>query len=466
MAGRSGATLLLLLLLLLVMMGHGGGLRAAPVSTVEELLAAVAAAAEGEVVELGAGRFELEGPLDLPGGVGLRGAGMDETVLTHVEGWRAEHATLPDPETDHGRFDRSGYLVRLADHGKDNEISGMTLTGPAVHGAIFGWGNTGLVLHHLKIADFLYAGVRTYSTKRAKIHDCLFIDAGQRWERGRPGVGGGITGGGIFVIWIEDSEIFNNRFLDTKAEPNLHYYGIKGRQGKRLKIHHNTIETNFAIEFPFENDEDVEISHNVLLGTVSIPKHEGGAVPESGRTFFIHHNYFTSSYAIEFMRNGVEISHNLFDFDVEKDGGNLISAFGNVPARGPASFHNNLVSNPGRGVMWMDGQYRDLEIRNNHIIARTTATPREDGLFGFPKGCDFSGFRMVDNVIECEGIARPLFRNDESGEMVVENNRLVNVSDLGRYENPATVGKQGLEAPLKFRCGVDGESEVDGWELR
>ena len=36
---------------------------------------------------------------------------------------------------------------------------------------------------------------------------------------------------------------------------------------------------------------------------------------------------------------------NLFDFDPKQDHGHLISAFGNVAAKGPASFHNNLVSN-------------------------------------------------------------------------------------------------------------------------
>ena len=47
---------------------------------------------------------------------------------------------------------------------------------------------------------------------------------------------------------------------------------FKIRQGQRSHIHHNTVEVNFSIEMPFENDEDVEIDHNVLHGTVSIPK--------------------------------------------------------------------------------------------------------------------------------------------------------------------------------------------------
>ena len=182
----------------------------------------------------------------------------------------------------------------------------------------------------------------------------------------------------------------------------------------------------------------MEIDHNVCHGTISIPKYAGGPVPKSGRTFHIHHNWFRDSYSIEFVRNGVEIDHNLFDFDVQKDHGNLISGFGKAAAKGPASFHNNLVSNPGRGVIWINEVFNNLEIRNNHIITRTTATPRKDGLFGFNPGCDFKTISIRDNVIECQGQARPLLRCNESYGAVIRNNRLTNVSDTDRYDNPRT----------------------------
>jgi nitrous oxidase accessory protein len=218
------------------------------------------------------------------------------------------------------------------------------------------------------------------------------------------------------------------------------------------------------MEFPFENDEDVEISHNICHGTISIPKHAGGPVPASGRTFHIHHNWMKDSYSIEFVRNGVEISHNLFDFDPAKDHGNLISGFGQAAAAGPALFHNNLVNNPGRGVVWINEPYAKLVVRNNHIIARRTATPRTEGLFGFAAACDFKTFRFEDNIIECQDQERPLFRNDESGGAVVMNNRLAGISDTARYENRRTNAVPGLEKPLKFACGVHGEVLVDGWQ--
>lgn len=443
-------------------------LYAEPVKTADELVAAVRDAAEGATIEIAAGTFQLSAPLKPKPGMTLKGAGMEETVITHANDWKPSTKTLPDPEMKTQGLDSRAYLIRLQDKAAGITISNLTLRGPQLHGAIYGFRNENLHLHHLKIEDVLWSGVRTFSMQGAKIHDCEFIDAGGRWKRGGlPGVDGGITGGGIFAIWMKDSEIAHNRFTRTQLEKKDEYYGIKVRQAKRCRVHHNTIETNsFSMEFPFENDEDNEIDHNICNGPISLPKHSGGPVPESGKTFHIHHNYSTSGYAIEFVRNGIEISHNLFDFDVEKDGGNLISGFGKAAAAGPAEFHNNLVNNPGRGVIWINEPYSNLVVRNNHIITRTTVTPRKEGLFGFNKECDFSTIEIRDNVIECQGLARPLLRNDESYAMRIQNNTLTNVSDTDRYDNPQADVHAGLDAPLKFQCGVHGELTVDGWETR
>ena len=415
------------------------------------------------MIEIGAGTFEMDSALQLKTGMTLKGEGMGKTVITHVAGWRPSTKTLPDPEMTAKGLDTSAYLFHLREKAGNITISGMTLRGPQLHGAVYGWGNENLHLHDLRLEDFLWSGIRTFEMKGARIHDCEFIDAGGRWEKGEPGIKGGITGGAIFAIWMKDSEISHNRFTRTQQGKADEFYGIKVRQGKRCRIHHNTIEVNFSMEFPFENDEDVEIDHNICHGTISIPKHAGGPVPESGRTFHIHHNLLKDSYSIEFVRNGVEIDHNLFDFDPAKDHGNAISGFGKAPAKGPAVFHNNLINNPGRGVIWINEPYDRLTVRNNHIICRTTATPRTEGLFGFAKECDFSTFRFEGNIIECLGQSRPLFRNDESARSGVRNNRLVNVSDTSRYTNPETGSRAGLEQPLKFECGVHGEVAVNDW---
>lgn len=432
--------------------------------TTAALVAAVRDGAEGAAIRIAAGTYELEAPLDLKAGMSLQGAGMDKTILTHAGGWKPSTHTLPDPEMTTKGMDVQAYVIRLKDKAAGIAVSELTIRAPQLHGAIYGSDNSNAHLHHLRIQDTLWTGIRTFSLKGSKIHDCEFIDAGGRWEKGQPGVKGGITGGAIFSIWMAHTEIYNNRFIRTQTGKADEFYGIKGRQGKRCRIHHNTIEVNFSIEFPFENDEDVEIDHNVLHGTVSIPKHAGGPVPKSGRTFHIHHNWFRDSYSIEFVRNGVEINHNLFDFDPLKDHGNLVSGFGRAAAPGPAKFHNNRVTNPGRGVIWINEVFNNLEIRNNHVITRTTATPRTEGLFGFNPGGDFKTVLIKDNIIECRGQARPLLRCKESHGSMIENNELTNVSDTDRYANAKAERRAGPEAPLKFECGARGEFTVDGWE--
>lgn len=436
-----------------------------PIRTTAELVAAVESASEGDTIELAAGKFELHATLELKGGMTLKGAGIGKTTLTSAKSWKPSTNTLPDPEMKLEGLDTDAYLIRVKRDTSGVTISEMTLHGPQLHGAIFSWFPTDLHLHHLRIKETMWSGVRTFGMKHAKIHDCEFVDAGGRWQKGEPGVKGGITGGGIFAIWMSECEIWDNRFIRTRTAKEHEFYGVKVRQAKKCRVHHNTIETNFSMEFPFENDEDNELDHNVCHGTVSIPKHAGGPVPKSGKTFHIHHNLFKDSYSIEFVRNGVEIDHNLFDFNVQEDHGNLISGFGKADAKGPAVFHNNLVSNPGRGVIWINEVFHNLEVRNNHILTRSTKTPRLDGLFGFNPKCDFKSITLKDNLIECEGEPRPLLRCKESYESVVENNKLVNVADVDKLKNPKAERTVGLETPLKFECGVQGEFTIDGWEV-
>jgi len=433
------------------------------VDNAASLVIAVRDGEEGETIELTAGTFELEATLELKAGMKLKGAGIDKTIITHVAGWTPSTKSLPDPEMTLDGLDTNAYLIRIKRDTSDVTVTDMTLTCPQLHGAIFSWFPINLHLDRVRIKDTRWSGIRTFGMQKAKIHDCEFIDAGGRWENGEPGVKGGITGGGIFAIWMSDCEISHNRFIRTKPGPADEFYGIKVRQGTRCHVHHNTIETNFSMEFPFENDEDNEIDHNVCFGTISIPKYAGGVVPKSGRTFHIHHNWMKDSYSIEFVRNGVEIDHNLFDFDSKQDHGNLISAFGDVAAKGPASLHNNLISNPGRGVIWINEVFNNIEVRNNHIVTRTTATPREDGLFGFNGGSDFKTISIKDNLIVCEGQSRPLLRSEESYASTIENNRLTNVSDDERLTNAKASRPVGLEEPLHFKCGVHGEFTVDGW---
>ncbi|MEL7088601.1 MAG: hypothetical protein AAGL98_09220, partial [Planctomycetota bacterium] len=309
------------------------------------------------------------------------------------------------------------------------------------------------------------------------IQNNTFVDAGGRVVREDGSFG--TTGGSIYGSYLRDSEIAHNRFETTGTRPGNNVYGIKGRQFRDSRLHHNTIDTNFAIELPFENDDGVEIDHNWLDGTVSVPKFAGGppADDDGQPAFHLHHNYFTRAYSIEGARNDIVIESNVFDIDVNDDTGNLIASFGNnrsPEAEGPLTFRDNLVLNPGRGVFWSDVVYNNLTFTNNHIVADET-TPSEFpiGLFGFRvanlvdegQETDFETITIADNIIEILGSGRDLLRNDESAGANISNNELTNVTDVGDYANELTGEPRGLVSPLVFSVGVNGEFLIDSRAL-
>ena len=321
------------------------------------------------------GVFELGKTLEVNGpDIAFEGAGKGLTLLKNADVFQIGTEGLPDLGTEISSVNQDAYLFDLDQNAVNVSFTNMTLTGAEVHGAILGFKANSLEISDVEFNNFLWSSVRLFNSSDAKIYDNVFIDAG-----GRAQGTSGITGGSIYATYLRESEIYNNDFSISKEHVG-NVFGIKGRQFTNTRIHHNTINMNFAIELPFENDQFVEIDHNFLGGLVSIPKHAGGAVPDNGFTFHIHHNYFTKSYALEWARNGVEVDHNVFNFSAVQDGGNLITNHGNQSVSGPTKFHNNLIINPGRGIVRSKGVQNNFSFYNNEIIASTTATPRVEGL--------------------------------------------------------------------------------------
>jgi len=422
---------------------------AAAVTSAAALVDAIENGSPGDTIQIAAGTYVLTAPLTPKANMTIKGAGAGKTIITAADQWKPGTAGLPDKDNP------NAYLFTFS---KTDGLTlrDMTLTAPNLHGAIYGRHSEGMHLHDLRFERFLWSAVRTYVLSHMRVHDCEFIDAGGKVKH---------TGGGLYMHFSKDSEFWNLRIVKTDRHPN-NFFGIKGYKAERCRIHHCTIETNFAIEFAHENDAHVEIDHNALAGVVSIPKYGGGTKPDEGLTYRIHHNWFQTSYAIEFARNAVEIDHNLFDFKTSDDVGNLISEFGRVVCPGPAKFHHNLVKNPGRGLFWSNGGYNNYHFYNNHVIANTTT--RHDGLFGFNESkTDFSTIVIRDNIIECsKDNPRSLMRNTGSYKATIRNNQLTNITDTDQFDNTQTDAPRGLTEPLTFTCGVNGEYEVKGWEVR
>eukprot|EP01130_Rhizamoeba_saxonica_P007751 TRINITY_DN3148_c0_g1_i2.p1 TRINITY_DN3148_c0_g1~~TRINITY_DN3148_c0_g1_i2.p1 ORF type:complete len:476 (+),score=83.48 TRINITY_DN3148_c0_g1_i2:361-1788(+) len=402
------------------------------------------------------GTFELTETLKPKANMTIKGVSSTKTILTSVSSWQPGTDTLPDGEIYKDTIISDAYLIYAGSKNDYISIHDLTLTGPNLHGGIFVSSNNFFEVYNVVFDNFLWTGFRSFVMKRAKVHDNVFVDAGERQ--------GPVTPGALFLTYSEDCEFFNNHIYTTDGD--LILYGFKGRQGKRCRFHHNTVEVNFSFEYPLENDENIEIDHNMFTGIISIPKYAGGSVRENGYSFHIHHNLLQRSYALEWSRNQAEVDHNLFQFTLYDDDGNLFTDNGEVPSPGWTIFHNNYVKNPGRGIYWAKDTaiYSNITFRNNHIVANPTVTPRTEGLFGFPPDNDFSTIKIVDNIIEIENQERPLMRNTASYSAIIENNKLIGISDTENYQNPTTGNPQGGIDDLCFTCGKNSEYTVKGFD--
>ncbi|MGK7899152.1 MAG: hypothetical protein AB4372_37425, partial [Xenococcus sp. (in: cyanobacteria)] len=394
------------------------------VSDVSSLLQAVNNGQEGDKILITNGTYELQQPLEPKSGMSIRGMG-DRTIITAASTWQPSVEQLPKIEDPHA------YLFSLQKV-TNVTLSQMKLTGNKLHGAIYANKSNGLELHHLQIRDFLWSSVRTFHMNNLKVHDNVFVDAGGKYRW---------VGGALYLDWTKNSEFWNNRIYRS-ADNKRKFFGFKGRGGANLRFHHNDVQVNFSLEFPFENDRAIEIDHNNFAGVISIPKQKGGFVLEEDLTYHIHHNWFHKSYSLEWARNSVEVDHNFFDFETEDDGGNLISNHGSKLAPGPTFFHDNLIKNPGLGLFWSKGVYNQFYFYNNYVKANILT--QSDGFFGFNPSSDFNTIEIKDNIIEnITENPRPLMRNVKSYAAIIENNTLENISDTSAYINLDTGSPRG-----------------------
>ena len=216
----------------------------AQITSKQALIDAINNGSENDVVTVGAGTFALDSPLQPKPGMVIQGAGVGRTIIMPSDSWTPSDTLLPDADTDHTSVVREAYLFDLGDKTRKVTIKDATLSGEGkLHGILYGNDCDGLELSNLQIRDVIWSGVRTFRMENALIHDVDFLNAGGKFR---------VTGGALYLTWARDSEIWNNRFTKDDGE---NFYGIKGRLFERVRIHHNTILMNFAIELPFENDE-------------------------------------------------------------------------------------------------------------------------------------------------------------------------------------------------------------------
>lgn len=447
----------LLCLLLAASPSHAG--KTKRVKNVSELMKAVNQGSNGDTIEIAAGTYWLKEPLRPKDKMTIRGAGRSKTYLKASSSWKPGTGGLPDQTEEPGSVKKNAYMFSLSWETTDVTITQVNLDGRGrLHGAIHGDNPDRLEVTNALIDDFVWSGIRTFRLDHGNFHDINFIDAG--------GKHGNTTGGALFMTWTTFTEVSDCKFSASSSYPRKEFYGIKGHQTEHGLYHHNTfLNPGFSVEFPHANDHNNELSYNYLKRTVSLPKDGGGSVARSGVNWRIHHNVFKQSYSLEWSRNAVEVDHNLFDFSTNEDGGHVITSW-SPKSKGPTRFHDNLIKNPGRGLIVTTSAYNNFSFYNNHVIANKTKTPRGDGLFGFHQDTDFSTISIKNNIIECIGKNRKLMRHSKAYKATIENNTLKGISDTGQYKNRKTSNRRGPRSALKFKCGRHDEYSVDRWSVK
>jgi hypothetical protein len=448
------------------------------VTNVTELVDAVNNGAPGTSISLAPGIYELPAAIRLKSGMSLIGAGVGQTILRNAPSFAFPPAGWYGDDTNFEFSFRERYLIDLGRDLSNFTVRGMTLAGPGVYGGVHFIACANVTLTDLEFRDFRWSGIRGYIGTNFTITNNRFIDAGGQIVN--PDASFGSTGGSMFLTYLSNSLIQNNRMelSGTRAD---NVYGVKGREFRSVRIANNTIRCGFSIELPFENDFYVDIENNFLSGAVSIPRYAGGILPPTGAqpyTFRIKNNYFGESYSIEGPRNGLIVENNVFNFAAGDDGGNLVSSFdpfSQTPlAPGPATFRNNIIINPGRGVFWSDVVYNNVTFANNHIFANELMPSLyPEGLLSF-RGFSpalggqttlFSSIFLTSNIVEIRGTPRSFIRYADAYAANISNNLLLNVQDAASVPNPQTGAAYGLLQPLVFNVGVNGEIAVNGQAL-
>ena len=429
---------------------------------VDELVKLINNGKAGDTILIPAGTYELKSYQQLvpKQGMVIQGAGIDETIIKADKAWSPGLDGLPADEVNSARANTKPYLFKI-ENTSDIKIMDMTLTGAKLHGAIFAQKSQNLEFSNLKIRNFIWASILTYDITGFKIHDCLFHDAGGKVKW---------MGAAIFSNRTINGEFYNNK-ITTNPNNENRFVGFKARGSDHVRIHHNTVNLafkGFSLEYMHASNSYIEIDHNSFNGVMSMPGSNADTDDPDFYSFYIHHNYLTRSYAIEGPRSYLIVENNFFEFETDDPGGNLFTDHSNHTILRNIRIHNNQISNVGRGIYWSKGcPSVNVSIKNNHLKSVPTDPVMDFGFFQFSSGTNFTSIDIKDNIVECSAdLPRPLLRNDLDEYPNIENNKLVNVSDISFYENTQTAGVQGLKEPLKFKCGYKNEFLVEGWELK
>jgi hypothetical protein len=339
------------------------------------------AADEGNVINLGAGKFIETVQITIPSGVSLVGSGSASTIIKVNFYFNMGVDVNPHTVTASNKF-----VIQM--NGSNQTVQGFELDGQnrQCHGGIFARLMTNCIFADLYIHDFNYCGLWVPEAYNVEIQTCHIKHCSY----------GSMTNGDSGNLMFQDGNGLNihDNFIEESGalSPDMGGYGMKSQwmvygQGcttdpnkiYNLKIWNNTITVPqggawnngqapaITIEFLTGGPVEMEVYNNTFNNLISLPGF-GDKIPIAGR---IHNNIFNLgtgryAYAIEAAASGLTIDHNVFD------GG--IYPIASFASSGPINqtIHHNIFLNQqsGREVLLLPSPV-NFKLYNNTFLDNT-----------------------------------------------------------------------------------------------
>jgi hypothetical protein len=344
-------------------------------------------AGEGQIIRIGVGTFIEEGPIEVPPGVSVEGAGMDRTFIKAVSSF------FYHPPTPGYALDK--FLIRLNSHRHttgNQHIRGLTIDGDSkqLHGGIFISCRSRIIIENIKVQHTHFSGIWLNEVSDSHLKDVYLYNCSWGSE--------GYSSGALNIANLDNVEL--NR-LDINEDKG---YGIKAldlsgfNNLSHVEIHNSHVSViptgrwkkglapNISIELWKVNLTNCEIHDCYVDNTISIVNSDS-IPPHGSQTVRVHHNVFDmetrahgAGYGIELTVHDAEVDHNYIY------GGKYgIANWGN-PVKNWLIHHNIFYAlqspHPGDIIRSQSGGLHNVCIYNNTVEFAGDKTMNFVGLYG------------------------------------------------------------------------------------
>ena len=364
----------------------GDGTAAKPLKTLAAAITKVPVG-QGYTISLSAGTFVENGLIEVPLGVNITGAGIDQTILKSASSFYYHPAT-PAYATDK-------FLISLNGNSQQNgnqTLKGFTIDGDSkqLHGGIYVHNRTNVVIDGVKVQNTNFTGIWLWDVKNSIVKYSQLINCS--WGSTS------YCSGALNLGNVESVEIDHITVDESTG------YGIKaiGPGGNNniinTKIHDSRISVNpfglwnggtapnIAIELWSVNLVGNEIYNNYVDNTISLVN--SNATPSTGvQTIRVHHNTIDmdarahgSGYSIELTIHDAEIDHNFINK------GTYGIANWDHPMQNWSIHHNTFYAiqgtYPGEIVRSQSSGLHNVKLYSNTIEFASDKTMNVVGVYG------------------------------------------------------------------------------------